>query len=158
MNATTTRYLFFLLGSLHHFYCIVSTRFCLLFFRLLRYRTFPFRCCGRSISSSLHTIPVEVPRIVWLSGMVSARWTWNGRRGFWKMEFFAPDTPSPILWGFRFYVCNVPRMLTAISHVAKSLLTERQKLKVRVVGDVRELLEEWKPRIWFQILHCKLHG
>ena len=47
--------------------------------------------------------------------------------------------------GFRFYVCNVPRMLTAISHVAKSLLTERQKLKVRVVGDVRELLEDFAP-------------
>ena len=29
----------------------------------------------------------------------------------------------------------------AISHVAKSLLTERQKLKVRVLSDVRELLE-----------------
>ena len=44
--------------------------------------------------------------------------------------------------GFRFYVCNVPRMLMAISHVAKGLLTERQRLKVHVLGDVRELLEE----------------
>lgn len=47
--------------------------------------------------------------------------------------------------GFRFYVCNVPRMLMAISHVAKSLLTERQKLKVRVLSDVRELLEDFAP-------------
>ena len=44
--------------------------------------------------------------------------------------------------GFRFYVCNVPRMLMAISHVAKSLLKERQKLKVLVLSDVSELLEE----------------
>lgn len=44
--------------------------------------------------------------------------------------------------GFRFYMCNVPRMLMAMSHVAKSLLTERQKLKVKVLGDVSELLED----------------
>eukprot|EP00913_Durusdinium_trenchii_P032101 g30061.t1 len=47
--------------------------------------------------------------------------------------------------GFRFYVCNVPRMLMAISHVAKNLLTERQKLKVRVLSDVCELLEDFAP-------------
>ncbi|CAJ1443564.1 unnamed protein product [Effrenium voratum] len=47
--------------------------------------------------------------------------------------------------GFRFYMCNVPRMLMAMSHVAKSLLTERQKLKVKVLGDVSELLEDFAP-------------
>ena len=77
-------------------HCLNLFLFCS--FHLLRYRTFPFRCCGRSISSSLHTIPVEVPmRIVadgadgcwwWVHG--GLRWTWNAcRRGFWKN---APNT------------------------------------------------------------------
>lgn len=104
MNATTTRYLIFVgLSSPLLLHCLNLFLFCS--FHLLRYRTFPFRCCGRSISSSLHTIPVEVPmRIVadgaewcWYGLMVSARWTrwtrwtWNAsRRDFWKN---APNTP-----------------------------------------------------------------
>lgn len=97
MNATTTTYLILVgLSSPLLLHCLNLFLFCS--FHLLRYRTFPFRCCGRSISSSLHTIPVEVPmRIVadgadgcwwWVHG--GLRWTWNAcRRGFWKN---APNT------------------------------------------------------------------
>lgn len=47
--------------------------------------------------------------------------------------------------GFRFYVCNVPGMLMAMSPMARSLLTERQKLKVLVLHSVSELLKDFAP-------------
>eukprot|EP00931_Biecheleriopsis_adriatica_P092404 TRINITY_DN66212_c0_g1_i1.p1 TRINITY_DN66212_c0_g1~~TRINITY_DN66212_c0_g1_i1.p1 ORF type:complete len:543 (+),score=85.24 TRINITY_DN66212_c0_g1_i1:41-1630(+) len=47
--------------------------------------------------------------------------------------------------GFRFYICNVPRMVMFMSSAAKTILTEKQKMKLVVLSDVRELLKEFSP-------------
>jgi len=45
----------------------------------------------------------------------------------------------------RFYVCNLPTSLSMISGMAKSLLTDRQRQKLVVLGDVKELLRDFAP-------------